>query len=540
MKKFLALLLTVALTATAAVSGTLAYLQSEDSDVNVMTVGNVKIEQHEYQRATSEDGTYKTDTIDDNTSYVLESFEQAKPLYPIVGDPNEPGNSPAYAGGDDTIVRMTQVDSYGSMQVFAGKNAQDKFVTVENIGKSDAYIRTFVAIEVGTGDASLIGTSHHSTWSKTNIGTITIDGNNYYVYEYNYNGGQLSDGSWRHENGVLPAGDTSYPNLSQIYLKSKATNEDMDAIDGNGNGRLDIIVLSQAVQTAGFETTVNTLSGENKSVAEVALNTAFGDPMDESATGVALVAEWFGGVLREASVYIKTGDDMHKSTTNSGNFMLVNDIKTSDYGDDARYGYGYEYIVRNQADYNLDLNGKTITHDTVNENANHNAFTYTLVANHAGTKLTINGDGKIYANNSKGYTCAVQGKDGTLITINGGEYQVDNGIAVWAGAGSHIVINGGSFVNGKATTDHELIYSSGGVIDIYGGFFHNTDDNYTLNIEDRNRATGFINVYGGTYVNFDPSTGGQDPNNIKVAEGYKVVSETQENGDVWYTVVAAE
>jgi hypothetical protein len=75
------------------------------------------------------------------------------------------------------------------------------------------------------------------------------------------------------------------------------------------------------------------------------------------------------------------------------------------------------------------------------------------------------------------------------------------------------------------------------VIDIYGGFFHNTDGNYTLNVEDRNRATGFINVYGGTFVNFDPSTGGQDPNNIKVAEGYKVISATQANGDVWYTVV---
>ena len=242
--------------------------------------------------------------------------------------------------------------------------------------------------------------------------------------------------------------------------------------------------------------------------------------------------------LDPAAYSIFSGKDLHKSSTKSGKYTLAADIKTSAGGDDARYGYGYEYIIRNQADYTLNLNGKTITHDTVNENANHNALTYTLVANHAGTKLTINGNGKIYSHNSEGYTCAVQGKDGTLITINGGEYDVTDGIAVWAGAGSHIVINGGSFVNGGATTDHELIYSSGGVIDIYGGFFHNTDGNYTLNIEDRNRATGFINVYGGTFVNFDPSTGGQDPSNIKVADGYKVVSETQANGDVWYTVVA--
>ncbi len=240
--------------------------------------------------------------------------------------------------------------------------------------------------------------------------------------------------------------------------------------------------------------------------------------------------------LDSTTSYMFSGEGIHNTTTQSGKFGLSKDIKTSE--STARYGYGYEYIIRNGADYTLDLNGKTIVHDTVNKNANNNALTYLFVANHAGTKLTINGEGKIYSANSEGYACAIQGKDGTLVTVNGGDFQVDNGIAVWAGAGSHIVINGGSFENGNAKTDHELIYSSGGVIDIYGGFFHNTDGNYTLNVEDRNRATSFINVYGGTFVNFDPSTGGQDPNNIKVAEGYKVVSETQANGDVWYTVVS--
>lgn len=241
--------------------------------------------------------------------------------------------------------------------------------------------------------------------------------------------------------------------------------------------------------------------------------------------------------LDPASDYLFTGAEVNGSTTSSGTFTLGSDIKTSDGAETDRYGYGYEYIIRKGADYTLDLNGKTIVHDTVNANANKNALTYLFVANNPGTKLTINGNGTIKSHNPEGYACAVQGKDGTLITVNGGDYQVENGIAVWAGAGAHIIINDGSFVNGKATTDHELIYSSGGVIDIYGGFFHNTDGNYTLNVEDRNRSTGFINVYGGTYVNFDPSTGGQDPNNIKVAAGYKVISETKSNGDVWYTVV---
>lgn len=277
LKKVLLSALSLALVAAVSIGGTLAYLTGEDSDVNVMTMGNVKIAQHEYERATNEDGTYKTDTIDNQTSYVLEAFKQGKVLLPIVGDPSLPGNSAEYAGYDAIPVRMSQVDSYGGMDVFAGKNAQDKFVTVENTGKTDAYVRTLVAIEVGTASPELIGISYHKTWTVNNIGVVEIDGNKYFIKEFVYNGAQLSDGSWRHENGILPAEDTSYPSLSQVYIKSAATNEDCEKLDGNGNGTLDIIVISQAVQAAGF------------SDAQTALDTAFG-------TSAAKAAEWFGGV----------------------------------------------------------------------------------------------------------------------------------------------------------------------------------------------------------------------------------------------------
>ncbi len=328
-----------------------------------------------------------------------------------------------------------------------------------------------------------------------------------------------------------PAAQVSERSDLTADMRLGTLTEVLDAISTTASGNLEpvqnhtITLVLKMQESAGNEYQ-NKSIGTDFSVKLTAIqkdfeSDSFGNNYDEG--------------LEPETMYLFSGADLHNSTAKSGRFELSEDIRTSE--SDARYGYGYEYIIRKGADYTLDLNGKTVIHDTVNENASHNAFTYTFVANNAGTKLTINGDGKVYANNSEGYTCAVQGKDGTLITLNGGDFEVDNGIAVWAGAGSHIVINGGSYVNGNATTSHELIYSSGGVIDIYGGFFHNTDGNYTLNVEDRNRATGFINVYGGTYVNFDPSTGGQDPNNIKVADGYMVTSETQANGDVWYTVV---
>ena len=89
MKRFLSMLLVVVLTATLAVSGTLAYLQDDDSDVNVMTLGNVYIEQHEYEREVDADGNYVTDT---NYGNKLKEYTQGKPLLPAT-ELNANGNA---------------------------------------------------------------------------------------------------------------------------------------------------------------------------------------------------------------------------------------------------------------------------------------------------------------------------------------------------------------------------------------------------------------------------------------------------------------
>lgn len=47
-----------------------------------------------------------------------------------------------------------------------------------------------------------------------------------------------------------------------------------------------------------------------------------------------------------------------------------------------------------------------------------------------------------------------------------------------------------------------------------------------------------IIVKGGTFVNFDPSNNTAEGAGTNfVADGYKVVSASQTNGEVWYTVV---
>ena len=120
----LILIVSLVLAMTMSLGGTLAYLSDTDADVNTMVLGNVKIEQHEYQRVGDETDTYTTKYLNGKTGYELEGFQDNKMLLPIVGDPNESSNSPAYKGWDDTRVYMDQVDSYGNMQVFAGKNAR--------------------------------------------------------------------------------------------------------------------------------------------------------------------------------------------------------------------------------------------------------------------------------------------------------------------------------------------------------------------------------------------------------------------------------
>ena len=424
-RRVLASLVCGSMLTVALVGGTFAYLTDADKNINTMTFGDVKIDQLEYERAQNADGTYETDTIDGQTSYVLKSFTQDKALLPIVGDPSEPGDSPAYAGWDETTVRMNQVDSYGGMQVFAGKNAQDKFVTVENVGKSEAYVRTLVAIEVGSTDGSLIGTSSRSgsdtaPWVKNDLGIVSVDGNNYMLCEYVYRG--ASDVN-RHVNGVLPAGDTTYPSLCQVYLKYSATSDDCEKIDGNDNGKLDIIVLSQAVQVDGFAN------------AKTALDTAFG------VTNEPNFVAWLTGT--EVKSYV------------------IGDISTAGTGYGSRNALG---------------------EITVYENAN--IVTEGGGVNVCGTAVFNGGSVTTNSTSTSGrhvfYVAAQEGVAEGKLTINDGEFTFspDNltrkGYYICAdGEGASVTVNGGTFHKPSSRDGYKAGISelNGGTVTIYGGSF---------------------------------------------------------------------
>ena len=271
MKKIIVTALALVLVAGLSIGGTVAYLQSTDSDVNTMTLGNVKIEQLEYERVFGDDG----EVID------MDEFTQDKPLFPAVITGDATANNCWQPNKD---VDIWYKDHLG--EEFPGgngtwqnlNNVQDKFVFVKNTGKSDAYYRTIILLEADTTGAknSVTGqsmihlnTNGHSnfTWMNEtgdidkNTLVVEVNGVKYTVEVATY-------------TQPLTAGEVSRPSLLQVGLDQEATNE----IVAQFGDKYDILVLSQAVQTEGFAD------------AETALNTAFGEV---NATNVA---KWFANI----------------------------------------------------------------------------------------------------------------------------------------------------------------------------------------------------------------------------------------------------
>ena len=269
LKKILLMCIAYVLVAAIAIGGTLAYLTSQDDDVNVMTTGNVKIEQIEQQ-------------YDENGNLV--DFKQDKPLYPYVG----------------TLGWKNTEYADGAYRQFTMNNVVDKYVSVKNTGKSDAYVRTLIAFEMGDftyDEFTKIGVSINlengsefkfdGAWNIANDFVDVIDGYTYNVMEF------------VHAAPVKP-GETTVPSLLQVYLSKDATNEDVKRLDGNGNGKYDIIVISQATQTAGFENANSAFQRTNASftAAKNALDTSFGVPeATNTESGEVYCVEWFTGAI---------------------------------------------------------------------------------------------------------------------------------------------------------------------------------------------------------------------------------------------------
>lgn len=277
-KKLVALGMVAAMAATAVVGGTLAYFTDTDSKTNVFTAGNVDIEQWENDRNGNK-------------------FEDNQKLYPIVND---------------------SITDYG---YHSGKNYIDKFVTVENTGTEEAYVRTYIGIPTVLDDGAntfnannnvLQWTAASANYSKSiaqtvctypnatkmvknewywdkdltndwpegttdwNFFQVTVDDIDYNVYVATH-------------KTVLKAGAITAPNLYGVFLdesvdtkkddKGKIVENTYTYKDASGATKeftfdlsnVKILVATEAAQAEGF-----TDKNNNGSAADEALDAAFG------------------------------------------------------------------------------------------------------------------------------------------------------------------------------------------------------------------------------------------------------------------------
>ena len=247
MKKKITVLCLVAVLAITAIAGaSLAYFTSETEVENTFTAGGVKIELIEQQ--VNDEGT------------ALEPFEQGQALMPIVGS----------AQGDK--------NSFGQP---VAENYIDKIVTIENTGKSDAYVRAYFAIPSALDDGFEEGfnaslnilhfnfgnedgvSTHNNQWLWGSEAKPEHSGWNY--FETTIDGIAYTD-YYR----VLKAGETTEQFVSGVYLDQNVdmneddqytiTRDDEEIVIEGFDGSAVCPVFAVAVQAAGFDSAADAVT----------------------------------------------------------------------------------------------------------------------------------------------------------------------------------------------------------------------------------------------------------------------------------------
>ena len=211
---------------------------------------------------------------------------------------------------------------------------------------------------------------------------------------------------------------------------------------------------------------------------------------------------------KNATYPVASANELKDALANNGGIISVTkDLKTNNSEDteDARI------IISRPTTLNLDA--KIISPD----NMGNNGKNFCALIVDADTTINATKDGGIDTGKNGGYALNV--RNGANLTINNG-YYYGGGTAVQVQEGT-LTITGGTFACGPFG-------------DPYGY-------NFLINCIDAayKNETAKVIIKGGTFINFNPANcKAEGAGTNFVADGYKVVPETQPNGDIWYTVVA--
>ena len=240
-----------------------------------------------------------------------------------------------------------------------------------------------------------------------------------------------------------------------------------------------------------------------------------GTKIPEIQLGVNLVAtqdtveeDSFDNTYDANATYpVKSAEELRTALSNGGIVSVGTNLETNNSVDTI----AARMVISTPTTLNLDA--KIVTPDNMGNNNNNFVALYV----NADTTINASKNGGIDTGKNGGYGINVT-NDANL-TINGGNYY-GGGTAVQVQKGT-LTINGGHFAV-EPYSDSRFGY------------------NFLLNCIDSayQDGTAKIVVKGGTFVNFDPSNNTAEGAGTNfVADGYKVTSETQSNGDIWYTVV---
>ena len=454
-KKIIAWLLVVILTAGIAIGGTLAYLTDRDSEANVFTAGDVKID-------------------------LNEDFSQGSTLIPGVNIEKKP--------------------------------------TITNVGSNDAWVWATVAVPAGLDPVIAFEGqgAGWQDWTKSEE-VVEIHGKNYILYTALYNPvlgvENVTDALF--ETAAL-ANTVDIDPDGNWYTVSAGIVEPLNW--NNDDGYPTIYVSAYAIQTEGFED-VN------------AAYAAYGVQWGNKGTEYAVPAN-----------VLDTNDELREAAKTSANHIVAEDINLT------------QYAISNGEDIEttINLNGYTVTVDGV-PGVSRSGVAF--VAQN-GASLEMNGPGCLdmnYAPDEKPeYSTPFLANKNATVTVNGGEYLMgacEYDYHIFCQNSAKIIINDGTFITSNPNA--AIAYCINGFIEINGGFFQNTANpkqallSMGNNLKYANNQK--ITISGGTFVNWNPMssafarpwTNPDVPAMIVLADGCEVVSETQANGDIWYTVVKA-
>ena len=324
-------------------------------------------------------------------------------------------------------------------------------------------------------------------------------------------------------------------NKGNLALKWKAEINKDNIVDGkaaptakDGKSLLDVIDFYVVTKAAdGTETAVaienftgklaaNVGKSETYYIKGVMQTTAGNDYQDLTLDGITITVYATQDTVendsfndqydKDAGYPVASAAEMKEALANGGIVSVNKDIKTDNIGDNVA-----DRITISQPT-TLNLDAKIISPDDM---ANNSKNFCALIVD-ADTTINAGENGGIDTGRNGGYALDV--REGANLTITGGSYY-GGGTAVQVQEGT-LTITGGHFA-----------------VEAFGEPY---GYNFLLNCIDTAYKNGTANIIvkGGTFVNFDPSNNTAEGAGTNfVADGYKVVSASKTNGEVWYTVV---